>query len=492
MDAKTLSSDDLLKIVGSLVTSLVGLFAVVDRFRKQLSRIKTVYVQIGSLGWPYTLLVSLPARVLWWSLVLVSLTSACVMVQGLFLYANKPLPFGLRSRLGFAYPLVGIAILLLLFSYLEIWTRVGVFVLRRFGKLRFHPGCINAGWQVEEPEVKAMNVSSTHCEALGIAILDCLSGQNKPPGEMAPALPAGTDRSLIANYVFFGCVIEHFVHGLALPPESLNLMWRYMAWAATTTEQPLDPSRLVSSGAVQHGRYFETLQEVGNAHSGKHPGVLPVSPQIADAVNQAATWLVFNYAGNARDLSKSVLRSSSSPNVVWDNLSGVEPFHSSDALRSLFLKLAMRMQVWPEMKPGAFLFPYYAGLPVLFLNGGCLVVAQDMQRIDPDEGWRALVAATEEKIIEAAYRQLQLQSSEQPVIDLSHRFFGSDPRTVDKWSFIDFIDLWLFDQTRNQCRKQSVAEDPKSCTLRGGADECFCVRHPRRWYRDGVSFLRRA
>ncbi len=492
MDVKLPDNDSLVKIIGSLITSLAGLFAVVDRFKKQLGRIKTVHAQVGSLGWPYIILVSLPAHLLWWGLLLVSLTSAYIMVQGLVLLAGRPLLFGLPSGLGLAYPLVGVAILLALFAYLEIWTRVGVLFLRRFGKLRFHPGCINASWQVEETEgIKAMNVSPTNCEALGIAILDCVSAQKDPPGEMAPALPPGTDTSVIANYVFFGCVIEHYVHQLFREPGRLNAMWRYLAWAANLPEQPLGPVCVIAHETIQRDGYFAVLQALSDSHSNKSWGELPVAPKIADAVNQAAGWLASKYAGNARELSKSVLRRSSSPNVVWDNLASVEPFRSSTDLRSLFLKLAMRMQVWPDMEPGAFLFPYYSGLPVLFLNAGCLVVAQGVQRIDPDDAWRALVASTEEKIIEAAYRQFQMNSSDRRIVDLSRRFFDSDPAAVDKWSFTDFLDLWLFDHTRNFCKVESAKEAPVSCSLRRGINECFCVAQPRPWYRDRESFVRR-
>jgi hypothetical protein len=493
MDANPSPAEVTTKLVELLFTFLGGLATLVDRLNKQLSRIKTVYAQVGSLGWPYIVLATLPARLFWWGLLLVSLTSAYVMLQGILIVSHRQPLFGLPNGLALAHPLLGTAALLALFVYFEIWTRVGLVILRRFGQSRFHPGCINAGWQVGETGgIKAMNVSPTNCEALGIAILDCVSAQKDPPGEMAPALPRGTDRSVIANYVFFGCVIEHFVHQLHLPPQSLNGMWRYLAWAATATEQPLNPSRVVEYGATQRGRYFAALQAVGDSHTGERKGELPVVAQIAEAVNQAAAWLASNYAGSARELAKSVLRPTPSPNVVWENLASAEPFRSSIDLRSLFLKLAMRMQVWPEMRPGAFLFPYYAGLPVLFLNAGCLVVSQDVQRIDPDEGWRSLVAATEEKIIEGAYRQFQIQSTGQRIIDLSHRFFHCDPANVDKWSFTDFLDLWLFDHTRNWCKVQSAAETPTPCSLKREGNECFCVGRPGRWYRDRVSFLWKA
>jgi hypothetical protein len=166
----------------------------------------------------------------------------------------------------------------------------------------------------------------------------------------------------------------------------------------------------------------------------------------------------------------------------------------SDSGARLYLKLAVRMQVWPDMKPGPFLYPYSDGLALFLLNSHCIEALPTVTEIEKDLHFRSLVAAAEHRIVANAYNFLSHTRGESSTIAFAQREFVSEPSQVGPWCFTDYSDLWLWQYTRDHCyrRDQQQAGADLGCALvTGGAtSQCYCDSNDNRWRKQG-NMLRR-
>lgn len=331
-----------------------------------------------------------------------------------------------------------------------------------------------------------MNYEAANCSILGVAIMDLMKTEENPPAERAP-IPTGLSNAETANYIFFACVIEHFVHRLIKDRTRLHEMWRYLAAAASSSEHPFAPTQV----AAHRTDYFDFLRGVRERIAGAQ-GELPVRQEIKDAVDNSAAWLVSEWGGNASRLAVSNIFNQPTPPTLLENLEQVSPFRENDGLRRLYLKLSARMRVWPQMDPGQFLYPFYSGIALLLLDSGCILVSQDIDRIEPEanEGFRSLVASAEDKVVRASLNHLRNNPGDPGMQVFSTRVFNCAPGDVDKWGFLDYVDLWLFNHTRHVCTVKTREETPTPCLLRASDETCFCITPQIEWRLEKNSLVR--
>jgi hypothetical protein len=485
MDSKTL-----IGIIGSVVSLVIGTGTMVTKLNKQNKAIKTAEEQVGSLGDYYYYVRSLPVIVMWWGLLMLCILGFVIVVGGF----AEIVPINALQFLStlFGYWVV-IPVGVLFFSGCAIFdlpTRVLLFVSRALdGKTQFKPGYINATWQLVDPEEsKAMNIGPNQCETLGVAILNQMLTETTAPVERAP-VPSGVANEELANYLYFGCVIEHHVHVLINDKSKLKAMWLYMSWIASSTQRPFTPANVREHSSGEG--FFEFLQDAGKSEDPESPkGQLPDLPSIKSAVDEAARWLEAEWAGDASKLATSNIFGRPSAETLLDNLEQVDPFSKSESIRRLYLKLSARMKVWPQMDPGPFLYPFYDGIALLLLNAGCIVVSDEKKRIDPDPGFRALVALAEDKVARSALTQFRNQHEAPAVEAFSTSAFNCAPDALDEWIFLDYIDLWMFTHSRQNCTAKTVENEPSPCTLKSTDATCFCITPKVEWWYDRPALVR--
>jgi hypothetical protein len=116
-------------------------------------------------------------------------------------------------------------------------------------------------------------------------------------------------------------------------------------------------------------------------------------------------------------------------------------------MRDLFLKLAVRWQIWPSAAPGPFTFGFNRGIAALLLNLRCITVRREDEALDIDEDVRRLAAGTEMQIV----NQLKVfidSGSDERTTELCKSRFGSTPSAVPLWRLSDEVDYFLFNQAR--------------------------------------------
>jgi hypothetical protein len=476
-------------IVGAIGTISGGAFTLVVKINKQYRKIVGAEEQVGALGKYYWSARVYPLGVMWWALLALCILGLLVILEGVA-ESMRLMTFAALSYLLQYYLILPLACaLVLVCAYFDLPTRVILFFSRmRNPNIQFDPGYINTRWQLDDPEeIMAMNYEPDNCSILGVAIMDLMKTEHAPPAEQAP-VPTGVSSPETANYIFFGCVVEHWVHRLLKDKTKLNEMWKYLSWAASSSEHAFAPAQV---SAHREG-YFEFLRGVGTRVAGAQ-GELPLLQEVREAVDGAAEWLAAEWRGDATRLATSNIFNQPSPQTLLDNLAAASPFNDSDGLRRLYLKLSARMKVWPQMDPGPFLYPFYVGIALLLLNGDGVLVSEDVDRIEPyaNEGFRSLVASAEDKVARASLNHLKNYHDAPEMQTFSTRVFDCAPEDVNEWGFLDYVDLWLFTHTRRECTVRTQAEEPTPCSLRpAGVSNCFCVTPQVKWRFGGKSLVR--
>jgi hypothetical protein len=479
MDYKTI-----LGIVGAVISIFGGAFTLVGKLNKQYRNMVRAEQQVRSLGTFYRYVRVYPIRVMWWALLVLCIVGLLVIFEGV---AESTLP--LLSALLQYYLILPLAFgVLFVCAFFDLPTRAILFFSWiRNANIQFNPGYINAQWQLDDPEeITAMNYEPNNCSILGVAIMNLMITEDNPPAERAP-VPDGVSESDMANYIFFGCVIEHWVHRLIKDRTRLNQMWRYLAWAANSAERPFAPAQL----SAHRADYFDFLRGI-NEHIPGGQGELPVRQEISEATNNGADWLATEWHSDASRLATSNIFNRPSPITLLESLERTSPFNESDGLRRLYLKLSARMRVWPQFDPGPFLYPFYSGIALLLLNSGCILVSEGTNRIEPNanEGFRSLVASAEDKVVKASLHHLRNNPNDVGMHDFSTRVFNCPPGDLDEWSFFDYVDLWLFTHTRRLCTVRTKEQVPTPCLLKTDDQNCFCVTPAVEWRPDQNSLVR--
>jgi hypothetical protein len=476
-------------IIGAIGTILGGAFTLVGKLNNLYRKMVRAEEQVGTLGKYYRSVRVYPITIMWWTLLLLCLLGLLVIFEGVA-ESMQFMTFAALSFLLQNYLILPLAFAsVFICAYFDLPTRVLLFLHRmKNPNVQFDPGYINARWQLDDPsEIMAMNYEPTKCSILGVAIMDLMETETTAPAERAP-VPAGISDTERANYIFFGCVIEHWVHKLINDRTRLNEMWKYLAWAASSSEKPFTTAQISAHSAG----YFEFLRDIKTSVA-RAEGDLPVLQEIKEAVDAAAGWLVKEWSGDAGRLATSNIFKQPSPQTLLENLENASPFSESDGLRRLYLKLSARMRVWPQMDPGPFLYPFYSGIALLLLNADCILVSEDIDDIQPhaNEGFRSLVASAEDKVIRAARNHLLNHQDEPQMQAFSTRVFACAPKDVDEWSFFDYVDLWLFTHARRDCTVRTREKELTPCSLKPeGLSNCFCVTPQVRWQLSGHSLVK--
>src|SRR5205085_9786130 len=180
----------------------------------------------------------------------------------------------------------------------------------------------------------------------------------------------------------FKCFAESWIYQQRLGFDMVDKSQTYLAWAAETKEHPFKPEVLrkaVASGSSLYEK-LKKLPEVLNSNGTPPtpPGELPSSDQFATSMQHVLNRLVHDFDGKGSRLATNFLGVESSYLLLkrlnrFALLNGPE----SEAMRRLYLKLSIRMNVWPTLKrkAGPLLYPQNKGIAILFLNIGCLTVS---------------------------------------------------------------------------------------------------------------------
>lgn len=497
-----MNADNIAKLLSGLI-SLNGSLVQSGTTIKNRSRwSKQAKLQVGDLGWTYKLVITTPNLINRVLLGLILLASLIALAAGALLLKGLRPPYWMKSVFDNSILISVIyASIFLIPLHFNFVSHFLLWILTKIPKnFRFNPGWINADWQLNYyKEFFAMNTNNEQCERLANAIFRTIKTQSKIQLPQQAPEPEGLTKDEVANYLLFGCAIERRIHQL-YPGDRTKLTesWQYLCWASMIPERPFNPENLKSLKSSDR-EFYQFLRELGSQDRSTYTqseGVLPNSQLISNTVENLLACLVKESQGRAKSLATGHLfHRRGSPSLLLRRLKRIKGFHlhEDESIRRLFLKLGVRMGVWPFIDLGPFLYPYNSGIAILLLNSNCLSTSADTDSIEVDDNFRALANYGEHCVVECCYQMIKHSSSDAETQDFCKVVFKCAPDKIDKWRLSDYIDLWLFGHARHYCTKRDKDSTGSSlgCPLASVTGvPCFCDAAKSLWHIEGRSLKR--
>jgi hypothetical protein len=505
------------KLVLAALSTAGSLTQSISPIRKGSNWGKQAKAAVGPLGKTYAVIIKIPLLIYKLSLALVIIATLIILITGgMILYQQTPLPL-MSAVFGYAYWLPVLAFALIVIVYLNLLSLGLLHLAEWFDHLRFNPGWVNADWQLNHyKDFFAMNINVQECERLTQVIYADILPKKEAFQQLQAPQPQKVDRDELANYLLFKCFAESWIYQQKLGFDMVDKSQKYLAWAAETKEHPFKPEALrqaVSSGSSLYEK-LTTLPEVLSSNgTPPPPGELPSSDQFATSIQHVLNRLVKDFDGEGSRLA--IVLGFESPYWLLRRLdrfvllSGPE----AEAMRRLYLKLSIRMNVWPTLKSkaGPLLYPQNKGIAILFLNMECLTVADDTKQIDTtDEGVWKLVASAEDRIVASCYNELRAPGHKDAKSAFTQAVFKCDPQQLDLWQLSDYIDLWLFTHTRKCAKRKPQKEKAataaassvvtaalpatpateEACPILTASGTCYCEEATKPWRLEGSSFVK--
>jgi hypothetical protein len=378
--------DDIVKLflaVLSVFSPLFGLYLVLLPGIKWRQQAK---VRVGTPGLLYDCVIWYPLLILRALVILTMLYAFFLLVVG----ATAMKAFALHWDLSKFYPqfnyahlivILLVTVLLNAAIYFNPTSKLLAWVTHRLDHFRFTHGWANAHWQLTHYKTFfAMSIDKNELERLSNSVVaEIDSNGDASPPDRTPH-PLGLDIEELANYLFIGFVMEDRMHQLYPNDRNrLNAAWGYLAHVATLRERPFSPSSILDAG--RNGiLVHDLLRRLAPAH--QQGPALPTDDLIRNAVNNAGTHLAAKYKGRAYRMPFGLFHRGPSVTVLTKRLRKLEEFRGG--ILHVFIKVSVRMQIWPSMKVGAFRYAYNDSMAALFLNSGVLAAPNDTKEIEVD------------------------------------------------------------------------------------------------------------
>jgi hypothetical protein len=461
------------KFFSAILTVIVPAAQLWDSSKKRLLRARKDEVAVGDLGLPY-----------WFGLKLPSLLTVCGLatIVGLALIAlvggvavsriTDQKVYPMLHKTHWAVPVTLFEnSLLILFAYVLLAVVV-YFDIPQYIALgltsawRYRPGWISAHRVLTEGG--PLNIDLQACRAASNTVFEAMANGSFQYEEDRAAVPQGLQPDELANCLLIACTIESECHDLKKQIKKFAPLYSAVAAIGAGGTRPLSSKAIA---AFDNNTFYAHIRSLELPDA----AVLPDDQSIHIAVNEVVRLLSAKYKSSALRLAYSwvPICSASLPRV--DGKLKAMPSFAGDrrkSMRDLFLKLAVRWQIWPSAAPGPFTYGFNRRIAALLLNLRCITVRREDEALDIDEDVKRLVAETEMQIVD----QLKVfidSGSDKRTTELCKSRFGSAPSGVPMWRLSDEVDYFLF----NQARKAD-----------GG---CFGEAGVKPWHIDGNSFVRK-
>lgn len=435
------------RFLAALVAVIAPLLQLWDALKKRLIRAQKDEAAVGNLGLPYVLVLKLPSALSVAALLLIVFSALTAIIGGIQMTnaADAKAQEALRSS-GWQVPIllfegalwISLAYLILaVVVYFDLPLRSALALARGW---KHHPGWISAHRLLSESG--PFNIEENACQAAANAIFRALASGEIKYDQHRASRPEGLSRAEMANCLLVAATIESQVHDLK---KTLNFGHLYSSVAefAKTEGRPLSPSSLASQSADQ---LYSSLRSRNVASD----PVFPDEQSIVHALRDTLSNLQRQYGASGLGLADSwLVPPKHSLARLHRRLSAFSAFAGDrhDGMRVLVLKLAVRWEIWPNLRPGPFIYAFNRKIARLLLNLGCIVVRVEDKSIDIDDDFRRLVASVAMHIVERVAAFINSQDDTR-TIQLCEARFGRAPGSVEVWQVADEVDYFLFSQSQ--------------------------------------------
>lgn len=434
------------RFLGAAVAVIAPALQLWDALKKRLIKAHNDEAAVGNLGRPYLWALKIPIGLSVIALLAIVLLALSAIVGGI-LISNAGTAAQLQalqqSRWAWVTTLFEGA-LWIAFAYLVLAVVVYFDVPLRFALLvtnfwRYQPGWISARRMLTD--TGPLNVDPNACEAVANKIFRAMADGTFQYDQHRAAVPQGLNKEELANCLLVACTIESKLHDLKRKVP-FGKLYSSVAAFGTRDGRPLAPASLRSSDAAQIYAQLQATDDPADS-------VFPDEQSIGPAVQRVLERLRSKFDASAFELACARLSRAASLARVHRRLGAFEPFQHEhhEGMRVLFVKLAVRWQIWPDANPGPFSYAFNSGISILLMNLGCVTPRVDEKSINIDSDFRRLVAWTEMQIVNRVSLFIRSQA-DQRTTDMCTARFGCPPSTVKDWQVADEVDYFLFSQGR--------------------------------------------
>jgi hypothetical protein len=268
-----------------------------------------------------------------------------------------------------------------------------------------------------------------------------------------------------ANAALFGCLLEK-EHGVRRWPKP-----NWDAFYAAVAAAEINSNKLVSPAYLMGLRpdsdfYAIFIGEVNRRLPEGEPRI-PDSAEARSDLSNAIKILVKKYHGSARNLAFGGWSRKPNLRLAFSRSQAFRPFDVSGMIPQ-FLKLAVRWETWPMVKPGSFIYPYARNLALLLLEKGAMLTLPNVKNLSfRQTGQLAAYRDTMRRIVKRVKENLAVSNKPE------HRQITTSYAT--EWQLAAAVDfeLWAYsvDLIKQNGFKQWKLDENGLVTRKGEAQE---------------------
>jgi hypothetical protein len=377
---------DELKILGVVMTTAAAAFQALKPVTERINRIKSLREQEGRLGRAFVFYYEWFQYLYRVVLLLISVASLAAILG----FIGKLAQVGPLTPLANFFDNYAIFIVVVwglvgIVGYTNLLSYVLLTVSAIFKRLRLSPSWINAWWfSVPTHNPIPIVIRPSGVSNVSDWILERLAeGQGDNPNRAKK--PAGLTDDERANAALFGCLLEqqHYIRG-----------WTKRAWGAFY--DCLSSIRFGDSSAFsphiirdfdETSSFFEAVRnELNPCLIAAGQEEIPQSAGAAEDMQEALRLLKEEYKGSAANLARSRMPCTQANMLRAFRRARKFPCFDNDSMRPQCLKLMLVWDVWPEIEPGTFIYPFASNLAAFLVDRRVLITFNDVNMLPFKEG----------------------------------------------------------------------------------------------------------
>jgi len=437
-----MSADDIYKLAGSVGTMITGAGGFIGKIQKRLSQIRDVKERGGKPGAFFFFTYRVPQYLYALALLGCALFGFVALIGGVAKLFSPPtgVPFFTPFFEDSAFQILGVAILILLvagFNGLS-WIVILLFIWvpSRFLSLKQSAAWYNLrqfSSLLDEPKPVFINPDGV-ANVADIAILEL----EKKPATSADfaATPELLDLDARGNTALIGCLLEKEYSVRRWPRPKWKDFYAAVAAAELNSRKLVSPDYVTTRPTDSD--FYGILRDKINGELPATEPNLPDSGEARNDLSKALDLLAEKYAGSARNLAFSWWRRKPSLRLAFNRAQSFHPLDVSSMVPQ-FLKLAVRWGVWPNVKPGNFIYPYASCLAMLLFEKQALLTLPTVKQLSFKQGGQLdAYRETMRKVVEKVRENLSASGKPQ------HRQILKD--YPSKWDLAAAVDvaLWVY------------------------------------------------
>lgn len=442
------SADDLYKLAGAVGTMITGVGGFIAKLQKRLSQIRDVKERGGKPGAFFFFTYTLPQYLYSAALIGCALFGVVALIGGVWKLLSPPdgLPYFTPFFEESAFQILGVAILVLLvagFNGLS-WIVILLFI---WVPQRFLPLKQSAAWYnlrqfsslLGEP--KPIFINPDGVANVADAAISKLENNPATSADFA-ATPEPLSLDERANAALIGCLLEKEHSVRKWPRRQWKDFYAAVAGAESNSMKLVSVHYLTNLPADSD--FYGIMRDQINVALPSTEPDLPDSGEARKDLSKALIVLTKKYDGSVRNIAFSWWRRKPSLRLAFNRAQSLHPLDASSMVPQ-FLKLAVRWGVWPNVKPGNFIYPYSSRLALLLLEKGAMLTLPTVKSLGfKQRGQLAAYREVMRKVVEKV--QENLAASQKP----QHRQILQD--NPSEWGLaaaVDFV-LWAHSSEMNK------------------------------------------